>query len=395
LSEKIALFSPFFYPEIISTGKYNTYLVMALQRLGYSIDVVASYPLYPDWKPRKTSSSLENVNIFRGGLFPYPKAMVLRRFQLELGFMFHCIRYMLSKNRGDGDIIIPVFPPMLFFLAIFALLPTKANKIGIVHDVQGIMANVANSLMKSGLLAFIRYFEKKVFHKCDKLIFVSKSMAEKAITDYDLKPDKVVACYPFVNIDKSILTDDLAPLFPAEKKHIVYSGALGEKQNPFELLKLFQSFVQTRDDTICHIFSRGPLVDELKEINHVNTDRIRFHDLVPEKNLYELYLRSDIQIIPQKPGTSEGSIPSKLPNILASGVPTFLIGDSHSDLANLVKKSGIGYCAETWQSDILVTQLNAFLESSQQHNHNVRQNMVSDFVKDNFGIDQLIKMIVP
>ncbi len=392
MQNKIMLFSPFIFPELISTGKYNTYLVKALAQYGYTVEVVASYPLYPEWKPKKTDMALENVKIHRGGLLNYPKSIELRRMQLELGFMFHAV-VQLIKNRKQ-DIVIPVFPPMLFFLLIAFLLPKASKKIGIVHDVQGIMAGVTKSSAKSWLIKFIRFFEKIIFKRCDKLIFVSNSMAEISLAHYDLDPEKIYVSYPFANIDIGTKTKDLESFFPGDKKHIVYSGALGEKQNPYDLLELFLSFVKNRSDVMCHIFSRGPLFERLKILKNKGSDRIRFHDLVPEENLYELYFNSNIQIIPQKPGTSDGAIPSKLPNIIAAGTPVFFIGDPDSDLADLIAQSGIGYSAKSWDLNVLNKELNDFLDLSLLSSHDERQLFVRNFVKENFGMGKLIQMIV-
>lgn len=386
------VFSPFIFPELISTGKYNTYLVSNLARSNNIVEVVASYPLYPEWKPEKTNLMLKNVKIHRGGFFKYPKSMELRRMQLELGFMYHAVRQLL-KNRHQ-DIVIPVFPPMLFFLVIAFFLPKESKKIGIVHDVQGIMASVINSPVKFWLIKSIQFFEKRVFKKCDRLIFVSKSMANEAIVSYDLDCNKIFVAYPFVSIDMKKKTNDLESIFSQDKKHIVYAGAMGAKQNPDELFSLFSSFIKVRTDVICHIFSRGPMFDDLKKKKGNESDRIRFHDLVAEENLYELYLNSHVQIIPQKPGTSDGAIPSKLPNIIAAGTSVFSIGDPDSDLADLIAQSGIGFSAKSWDINTLVKELDEFLNLSLLSSHKKRQVLVQAFIKENFGMEKLIKMIV-
>ena len=140
----IFLFSPFIHPEPISTGKYNTYLVEALVRKGCSVEVVASHPIHPDWRPKRTAQVLDGVKIYRGGgFFPYPKSMILRQIRLEVGFALHTIRHSLFKR--NIDIVIPVFPPSLFFFLISLVLPQTAKKIGIVHDIQGVMASLSKS----------------------------------------------------------------------------------------------------------------------------------------------------------------------------------------------------------------------------------------------------------
>jgi len=42
-------------------------------------------------------------------------------------------------SRGGCSTAVAVFPPTLFFLIVMSLLPASAKKIGIVHDLQGIL----------------------------------------------------------------------------------------------------------------------------------------------------------------------------------------------------------------------------------------------------------------
>ena len=390
----ILLLSPFIYPEPISTARYNTYLVKALVGQGCSVEIIALHPVYPAWKPKLTNAVLEGVKIYRGGgLSPYPKSMVLRRIHLELRFTFHVVRQFLFKR--NKDFVIPIFPPIIFFFFIRLLLPKGTKKIGIVHDLLTVMAQFSGSSPpKKILMKIVRLFEKRIFSSCEKLIFVSKSMASRAMNEYGLNPNKVSVCYPFVNLEKGDANNALGHFFASGYKHIVYSGAIGEKQNPYTLLKLFQAIVQKRADVCCHFFSRGPLFDALRKANAQIFERILFHDLVPEENLYELYLRSDIQIIPQKKGSSEGAIPSKLPNVISAGVPIFAISDPGSELSEIIRESGIGYGANSWNIDKLAVELNNFLEKSHSQPHQERQRMVSDFLEHNFSIDQLVHAIL-
>jgi len=391
----VLLVSPFFYPEPISAGKYNTYLAKALVRQGFSVEILTFHPFYPEWQTRKTKVCLNDIKIIRGGSFlQYPKSMILRRMILEIGFAYHAVRKTLSR-RAD-DIILPIFPPILFFPFLNAILPKTTKKIGIVHDLLSVMGELAKGFPKKLVMKVTRILEKKAFEACDKLIFVSESMANKAIEEYSLNPKKISISYPFVTLEMKEATNALENLFPPSYKHIVYAGAVGEKQNPISLLRVFQGIVQLRADVCCHIFSRGPLFDELvkrAEDNSHNFERVFFHDLVADENLLELYLKSNIQIITQKQGSSEGAIPSKLPNIISAGVPIFVISDEGSELSLIVEASGIGRSTQ-WDFDDLVPRLNEFLEISCLQTHQGRQQMVSSFVADNFRIEHLLSEII-
>ena len=59
----ILLLSPFFYPEPISTGKYNTDLVKELVKNRYELSVLCSHPIYPDWRVNCSNKALNGVKL--------------------------------------------------------------------------------------------------------------------------------------------------------------------------------------------------------------------------------------------------------------------------------------------------------------------------------------------
>ena len=82
--QKIIFVSPFFYPELISTGKANQHLAEAFVAEGHGVTVVCSHPLYPAWVPVHSNAKIRGIEILRGGArMRYPKAMPLRRLLLE------------------------------------------------------------------------------------------------------------------------------------------------------------------------------------------------------------------------------------------------------------------------------------------------------------------------
>jgi len=390
--KSVLLLSPFIYPEPISTGKYNTELAKEFVSRGISVTVIAFHPLYPDWQQVKSDDQLEGMAIYRGGSWiSFPKSIIIRRILLELTFSIYAIKQLL-KLHNSYDVIISVFPPSLLFYIINFFLQKHARKVGIIHDLQGVMANVVNSKLNWLAIKLIRILEEASFKCCGKLIFVSHSMARRAVCDYKLNKEDIEIHYPFVTLRKQKITNDLAKIFPIAFKHIVYSGALGEKQNPIILLKFFHALTAKRRDIKCHIFSRGPLFEELKQKQ--KGDGTYFHDLVSEKNLYELYLRSNVQIIPQKKETSEGAIPSKLPNIISAGVPIFAICDCESEVGKIIKDVGFGHAVHTWDIKILVDELIKFLDVSVLEIHKQRQERAKDYVKKNFQPSNIIKTIM-
>ncbi len=356
--KKLLIVSPFFFPELISSGKYNTDLAIQLSDEELSVEVLCSHPLYPDWKPRYTSQLLDGVIIKRGGSWlRYPKNPMLRRFILEFWFFIFTL-LNLNKLRSS-DVIIVILPPSCFVLATF--FTNSSTKIfGIVHDLQAVYLNKEDSKIKKILLGLIKIIERTAFKRCNGLIYLSKEMKKEATKAYKLEEKISEIAYPFITIDDFNCKGTLKRYFKSEYFNVVYSGALGEKQNPQGMFEIANLLVDSNPSVRFLFFSRGPDYDKLKIQN--KNDKIIFNDLVDPESLGELLIMSDIQIVPQASGTSKGSLPSKVPNILASGTTIFAITDKDSELQELLSEQKGCYVSNTWNKkrnlDVLVSLSN-------------------------------------
>ena len=359
------LLSPFFHPEPISTGRYNTHLVEYLARAGYDVTVACSHPLYPSWRPEHSDASLPAVQIRRGGAgIRYPAQMVLRRAMLELWFAWHALSW-LFRLRGQVDVVVAVFPPSLF--AAIAMTFTRRPWIGIVHDLQGNFAGSAGGVVGRLVTAVIHRIERRAFSGCQSLVFLSDTMQRSAVRQYGLDPSRCEVIYPSHNVVDADAPDAaLTSLLPDGVRHVVYAGALGHKQNPDSLLRLLDALAASRSDLRCHVFSAGPVFDAFR----ARADRhplVQLHDLVGESALPTLMDRSAVQIINEIPGAGQAALPSKLANLLWMAVPTFCICDAGSELADLVLRSGVGRVDSTFALESQVAALSAFVDEVADH----------------------------
>lgn len=352
--KNILIISPFFYPEPISTGKFNTDFVIALKDEGHNVKVLCYHPFYPTWKIKKNTSQIDNIEIIRGGKFLwFSNKTFIRRFILEFSFALFVLR-KIKKNIKNIDIIIPVFPPSFAFFSIIFIIGNKIKKVGMVHDLQEIYSEEKKGFLYRIIKSSIHKIEKKCYNSCDKLIFLSNEMQSEAKKLYGLKNTILEVQYPFVTIKKK-KTSNLHTIFKKENINIVYSGALGEKQDPFKLYDFFLKASKKIENTVFHIFSEGEIFNSLKKSN--KTSKIKFHNLVDKDSLEEMYNKSDIQIIPQKENMSKGSLPSKLPNLLSSSCKIMLITDFNSELHNFFKTNNLNMAVTTWDIEILIKSL--------------------------------------
>lgn len=133
-------------------------------------------------------------------------------------------------------------------------------------------------------------------------------------------------------------------------------------------------------------FSQGPVFEELKKIN--NNKRIQFYPLVKKEEVQELYSRSSIQIVPQLPNTSNGSLPSKIPNILASGTKVLVITDKNSELELLFNKYNLQKVITTWDRQVIEFSIRELLHKK------INLNAQKSIAQKLFNINSLIGKVI-
>ena len=383
--KNILFLSPFFYPEPISTGKFNSDIALALSKNGHQVTVLCFHPLYPDWKVKESNEKLHQIKIIRGGKnMLFSKKTVIRRFLLEVSYSWFILKN-IKKYQKNIDVVIAVFPPSLYLFSIIPLLSKKLKIVGMVHDLQQLYVSTKKGFLNRFVTFFINKVEKKCFNACDKLVFLSEEMKNEAEKMYGLNPNKCSVQYPFHSL-KGIFTDNLSTILKQKNRNIVYSGALGEKQNPTELIRFFEFATDKIDNVEFHVFSQGSIFDSLKFANR--NSKIKFHDLVAREHLEELYLRSNLQIIPQKPNTSKGSFPSKLANLLASGCNILLITDKNSELENFFSNQKLQTVITTWNFEVLLSSVQNILSNS------IDTHQQKKIAKELFTIDEMIVKIL-
>jgi len=397
----VLLLSPFFFPELISTGRYNSCLAESLVSSGVTLDVVTSHPLFPTWKIHPSDATLPGMRIHRGGRWlSYPHSPLLRRALLETWFCIHTLTfwvsfYLISRLRRrprQSLVVVAVFPPSLFFALLSYILPTSLPRVGIFHDLQGVYADNGSGPIHRLIGWLIKSVEHRAFNACDWLVFLSNSMMSRAITAYDLDPNCCTVSHPFVTLSKQLADSSVIDLaFNDSQFNVVYSGALGDKQEPDLLLAFFGALQKQAPFIRCHIFSAGPHFLRLEQ--EAARLQVSLHDLVPARELATLYHRSTVQIIPQAFGTSDGSLPSKLPNLLAAGVPIFVICEPGSEVGTLVESFDAGAVSTSWDTDILVDVFMNAWPHLISESHSQRRARLKQPLADMFSIDSVVHHI--
>jgi colanic acid biosynthesis glycosyl transferase WcaI len=361
--------------------------------------VVCSHPLYPAWEPVRSNARIPGMTVVRGGAdVRYPKAMPLRRLKLEAWFAFFAARSAWPL-RKRVDVVVSILPPSLFILFLNSILPRRVRRVAVVHDLQGVLAAQEKGFVRRAIIHMIHAVESRVFRSQDLCIFFSEDMARMAKQSYGLDAAKIAVQYPSITLPASYsaiaaasTAHHLDALFPPDKLHVVYSGALGYKQNSQQLVALMQAAAERHPEVQFHVLSGGPFYESLRaEYEQRPGPRVQFHPLVAEQDLAELYARSAIQIIPQAEGTESAALPSKLPNLLAAGVHLLAICSSGSEVERMIQLAGTGSIATRWDEDLFLTRLDEALEVVRRESASARRDRVEPLL-DRFSITNMVRL---
>ena len=145
---------------------------------------------------------------------------------------------------------------------------------------------------------------------------------------------------------------------------------------------------------VCHVFSGGPIFEAMRRNGYSRYSRLVFHDFIPDQVLYELYLCSHIQVIPERIGFSAGAFPSKLPNLLASGVPILYIGQKDSDVWRVIQGTGAGLCADSWDLDKLSALTERLFLEFTGRSHTERRLVFERKFAADFSAEPLIRELI-
>ncbi|MEO0973457.1 MAG: glycosyltransferase, partial [Pseudomonadota bacterium] len=308
---------------------------------------------------------------------------------LEGWYAWH-VRRALRAQADKATLIVLILPPVAFALTLGAL-GRQGRVVGVVHDLYGIMATSSSGWPRRLVAKAIGWVERLVLQRCDRLIALSSSMREVLHRRYAVADERIRVAYPFETLGELEHTSDaLAPVLPDGQLHVVYSGALGEKQMPELLLAVFARLVDAHDHIVCHVFSAGPKFDALRQSPTSRHERLRFHPLVAEAHLCELYARSTLQVIPQAPGTGAGAFPSKLPNLIAAGVPIFAICDDDSELAQVIREANAGEVLSSDDPTRIAEGLARSLAAVQDEAREARRQRLCPYVDQHFRVCGLL-----
>lgn len=400
---RILVYGINYSPELTGIGKYSGEMTEWLAGQGHEMRVITAPPYYPEWTIREkyinfySCNTSKNITIIRCPLYVPSKPTAIKRLLHLVSFSISSFIPIISSVFWKPEIIIQVVPTL--FCSIQTLILCKlvgAQSIVHIQDYE-VDAMFGLSIAKTGLFKKIAYrLEKKILNSFDVVSSISKGMINRAYQKGI--EDKKLLFFPnwtevgrFQNQKKDIkFLSDLG--INPEKKIVLYSGNMGEKQG-LELVVYAADLMSSKNDIQFVIVGEGIVKANMEKLaSELNLQNILFFPLFPTKLLPKLLASADCHLVIQKKGAADAVLPSKLTNILAVGGNAVITASSSTTLGILCSDfPEIAVLVEPESIESLTVGIERALSMSIPNQ--IAQKYASDFLDKDIILNRFVKEI--
>ena len=331
-------------PELIGSAPFCVDIAEWLAERGRSVTVLTGPPHYPD--PSDFPDELEPIEIAGGvtirrvpSLKPRRNSVRSRIFS-ELSFLACGLGALLSRRVARHEIVLSLAPSILAIALGIAARKRGGRHVAIVYDIQSGLARGLGMVGDGVLFRLMRWCERWVLNRADMIVVLTESMRRELRDLGVTSPIDVVPIW--VNIaafaPRAAETGD-RPLT------ICYSGNLGLKQGIAQIIELAGELGRLRPDIRLVLRGSGSQADRLAaEVSEHRLGNVRLEPLLPRSQFARGLAEADIHLVPLEPSAAPFMLPSKVFNIMATGLPFVATAEPGSSLWRLHERTGAFLC---------------------------------------------------
>lgn len=346
---KILIYGINYSPELTGIGKYSGEMASWLAAEGHEVRVVTSPPYYPKWSISEdyqncySQTNIDNIRVTRCPLFVPSRPTTITRILHLLSFSLSSAFPILSSLFWKPDIVIQIVPTL--FCSLQTLLLSRLSGAKAVVHIQDyeVDAMFGLSMLSSGTVQRIGYWtEQKILNRFDLVSTISDEMMKRAIQK-GVRPEKLIF-FPnwseikrFSDVIKNKnLLKELG--VPTNKKVILYSGNMGEKQGLETVVNVAKSMEKNTDIHFLMVGEGAAKVNLKHLANTLSLTNMTFLPLQSYEKLPELLASANCHLVIQRSGAADAVLPSKLTNILAVGGNAVITANLDTSLGALCSK---------------------------------------------------------
>lgn len=349
--------SELYYPEQTSTGYFLTAIAEGLAS-EYDVHAVCGKPSYSERGVEVARrENRNNVTIHRMLATHFNKDRLVLRFLNYVTFAISATIFAIRHfRRGDSMLIVtnpPTLPPILGRIA--RLKGVRGHLL--VHDVYPeVLAATGVMAPKGAAWRALSKFFGWAFANFDTIVVLGRDMralvVRKLAKRSDAPPITIIPNWGDVEEIRPLVRDKNA--FAAEhgltgKTVVQFSGNIG-RTHDVELILEVARRAEDLEDVVFLFVGYGGQAQSVASYNGAN---VRYLPRQPRECLNGMLSCSDLTVIAFKDSMMGVSVPSRMYNVMAAGVPIAAVADRDSELTQTVVKNEAGWHIRPGDADEL------------------------------------------
>lgn len=355
---KLLLVSQNYAPEVAAASIRLRNMVAALVEKGIEFEVLTALPNYPKGRifegyKNKWScvEQIDGVTVYRYWMYANISYNKIKRGLSMISFAITLLLFGFKRKRiKEYDAVLVQSPPLLVAYTAVRLFKTIYHKKIIlnVSDIHPQSLAEAEILSKdSGFYKKLLKVEKYLYQKSDYLIGQSDEIIAH------IQAIKKIDSFLYRTLQKPI---NMEHVEKEKGKHnkIVYAGLLAKTQDILEIVKTIDFKTIGLE---FHIYGDGGQKEDI--IKYCDNQSVFYHGSVPNDVMLKELQKYDASIVPLSKSLI-GAVPSKIYNVVASGLPLIYMGKIDGEAAKLIDHYGLGFTVPNSDYNLLRESLVRF-----------------------------------
>ena len=346
--KRVLMLSLNYAPEQVGIGPYSAGLAQMLAESGWSVDVVAGQPYYPEWEAQGSGwkdTEEAGVQVQRCPHYVPRKPTGPRRLLHHASFALSALfPAVFTAIRERPEIVFVVAPSLMAFPISWLAAKLVGAKLWLhVQDFEVEAALATGLLEHDGAAAKLASdLEVSFLRACDLVTTISPQMVQR-LEAKGVAENRRLEMRNWANHAVQIAQssgDDLRSEWGVEGCVVaLYSGNMAGKQGLETVLDAARQLAE-RKDIVFVLAGEGTSRARL-ESAAADLGNVRFLPLQPEAKFAQMLRAADIHLLPQVANAADLVLPSKLTNMLASARPVVATAGKGTGLAAEVEGCGI------------------------------------------------------
>lgn len=372
---KFLLVSLNFAPELTGIGRYNGEMVDWLVAQGQEVRVICAPPYYPEWRVASgyraygyRTERAPGVVVIRCPTFVPKRPTGLRRVLHLISFGVSAAPVILwNALRWRPDTVFLTMPPLVCVPAV--IIATKVAGARSWMHVQDFEVDAAFDLglvrgprVRRGVLGL----ERTLLRGFDRITTISSRMRDRLIAK-GVDAGKTGLFPNWADLARIAPATGISPYraelgISASTCVCLYAGSWGVKQG-LDLLVEAVLLLSEDLDLVLVLCGDGPARPQIESLT-AGQRRVRTLPLQPVERLNDLLAMADIQVLPQRAEAQDLVMPSKLPNMMASGRVVLACAAEGSEISAVLE--GVGCVVPPGNAAALAVAIDALAKDPAQ-----------------------------